>query len=446
MNTDLTQGRPAGVLLRFTLPMLLSVAFQQLYNISDSVIAGRFAGEDALAAIGASYPVTMVFMAVAFGLNIGISVVISQLFGGREFARMKTAVSTGFIAVAATGVVLTVLGLVFCKPVLRLLDTPENIFSDTALYLDVYVWGILFLFIYNVAAGVFTSLGDSRTPLYFLIASSIANIVLDAVFVIVFHWGVAGVAWATFLAQGAASVCAFVTVHKRLRRLQTAEVPVYFSGEMLRRIVRVAVPSILQQSFISVGGLCIQGLINAFGSSAVAGYSAAIKLNTFGITSFTALGNSVSSFTAQNIGAGKTGRVRQGFRAGACMALLTAAVFVAAYLFFGRQLLGLFLDGAAVEATGVGTDFLKIVAPFYLAVALKLAADGVLRGAGAMGCFMAATFSDLILRVALAYVLVAPFGLTGIWASWPIGWVVAAALSLVFYFAGMWHRREKKSA
>lgn len=445
MNTDLTTGKPAGVLLRFTLPMLLSVAFQQLYNISDSVIAGKFAGEDALAAVGASYPVTMIFMAVAFGMNIGISVIISQLFGAKDYKQMKTAAYTGFIAVAVISVLLTVCGIVFCEPILHLLDTPENIMPDTALYLAIYIWGLLFLFFYNISSGVFTSLGDSKTPLYFLIASSLGNIVLDAVFVIVFRWGVAGVAWATFLAQGVASVCAFLAVLRRLRTIETPEKPALFSAPMLRRIATVAVPSILQQSFVSVGNLCIQGLINGFGSSAVAGYSAAVKLNTFAITSLTALSNSTSSFTAQNIGARKTDRVRGGFRAGCLMSLAVAAVFLIPYVFFGGTMLQLFMDESSAEALGIGIQFLRIIPPFYLAIAIKLTADAVLRGSGAMVFFMITTFLDLVLRVVLAFILVVPFGLTGIWLSWPIGWVISSALSAVFYFCGVWDAGRKKT-
>ena len=353
MNKDLTTGKPAGVLLRFTLPMLLSVAFQQLYNIADSVIAGKFAGEDALAAVGASYPVTMIFMAVAFGMNIGISVVISQLFGAKDFKEMKTAAYTGFISVAVLGVVLTVVGTVLCEPILRMLGTPENIMEDTTLYLAIYIWGLLFLFIYNISSGVFTSLGDSKTPLWFLIASSVGNIVLDAVFVIIFHWGVGGVAWATFLAQGVASACAFWAVLRRLKSIETKEKPALFSGAMLRRISIVAIPSILQQSFVSVGNLCIQGLVNGFGSSAIAGYSAGVKLNTFATTSLTALNNSVSSFTGQNIGAGKMERVRSGFKAGLVISFAVALVFMGAYVFCGegeaRQILAkYYFCGAAV--------------------------------------------------------------------------------------------------
>ena len=445
MNKDLTTGKPASVLLRFTLPMLLSVAFQQLYNIADSVIAGKFAGEDALAAVGASYPVTMIFMAVAFGMNIGISVVISQLFGAKDFKEMKTAAYTGFISVAVLGVVLTVVGTVLCEPILRMLGTPENIMEDTALYLAIYIWGLLFLFIYNISSGVFTSLGDSKTPLWFLIASSVGNIVLDAVFVIVFHWGVGGVAWATFLAQGVASACAFWAVLHRLKSVETKEKPALFSGAMLRRISIVAIPSILQQSFVSVGNLCIQGLVNGFGSSAIAGYSAGVKLNTFAITSLTALSNSVSSFTGQNIGAGKMERVRSGFKAGLVMSLAVALVFMGAYVFRGENLLLLFMNSTSAEAIEIGKKFLLIVSLCYLFLALKLAADGVLRGAGAMVYFMITTFLDLILRVVLAFILVHPFGITGIWLSWPFGWVISSTLSLAFYLFGVWNPLKKKA-
>ena len=292
---------------------------------------------------------------------------------------------------------------------------------------------------------VFTSLGDSKTPLWFLIASSVGNIALDAVFVIVFHWGVGGVAWATFLAQGVASACAFWAVLHRLKSIETKEKPALFSGAMLRRISIVAIPSILQQSFVSVGNLCIQGLVNGFGSSAIAGYSAGVKLNTFAITSLTALSNSVSSFTGQNIGAGKMERVRSGFKAGLVMSLAVALVFMGAYVFCGENLLLLFMNSTSAEAIEIGKKFLLIVSLCYLFLALKLAADGVLRGAGAMVYFMITTFLDLILRVVLAFILVHPFGITGIWLSWPFGWVISSTLSLAFYLFGVWNPLKKKA-
>ena len=318
--TDMSQGRPAAILWRFTIPMLLSAVFQQLYNVADSVVAGRFVGEDALAAVGASFPITMIFMAVALGSNTGCSVIISQLFGAKETARMKTAVSTSVIAILALSALLTAGGFLFCEPLMRLLGTPENVFADSQLYLNVYIGGLTFLFLYNICTGVFTALGDSRTPLYFLIASSLANIVMDVVFVVCFHMGVGGVAWATFLCQGVASVLAAWTLFRRLRGVPAPERHPLFSWRMLGRIARIAVPSILQQSFISVGNLFIQSLVNSFGSAVVAGYSAAVKLNTFALTGFTTLGNGLSSFTAQNIGAGKPERARLTLRYAAMIA------------------------------------------------------------------------------------------------------------------------------
>ena len=443
MIKDLTKGSPASVLWRFSIPMFISVIFQQMYNIADSVIAGKFAGEDALAAVGASYPITMIFMAIAVGSNIGCSVVISNLFGAREYTRMKTAVSTTMLASLALSVVLTGAGLVGTRALMRMVNTPDNIFEDGALYLAIYVGGFTFLFLYNVATGIFTALGDSRTPLYFLIGSSLGNIALDYIFVCYFEWGVAGVAWATFIAQGIACILAVWTVVLRLRDVPTEGQAPLFSMPMLCRIALIAVPSILQQSFISVGNIFIQGLVNSYGSSVIAGYSAAVKLNTFALTSFTTLGNGISNFTAQNLGAGKPDRVRQGFRAGVIMTLLVAVPFFVAYFVFGRQMIFLFMTSESGKALETGVEFLHIISPFYFAICIKLMADGVLRGGGAMKAFMVATFSDLILRVILAFLFSGIWQERGIWLSWPLGWVVATLMSLAFYKKGVWKQMLK---
>ncbi len=444
MRIDFTQGNVERKLWAFSIPMLVSVMFQQIYNIADSMIAGRFAGEDALAAVGASYPITMLFIAVAMGSNIGCSVVISQAFGARDYVRMKTAVTTTYIACAVLSVVLSVAGFLTSGPLLRMIQTPENIFADGQLYLNIYIGGVTFLFLYNICTGIFNAMGDSRTPLIFLIFSSVGNIILDLWFVISFKAGVAGVAWATFIAQGVSSLLSLLVLVLRLRQIPTeGKVPIY-SGMMLRKIVVVAVPSILQQSFISVGNMFIQTLVNGFGSAVIAGYSAAIKLNTFAITSFTTLASGLSTFVAQNVGAGQLDRVRRGFVAGVVMAVCVAAPFFVAYFFFSGPMVEMFMEnGGSAEALLAGQTFLRIVAPFYFVILIKLMADGVLRGSGAMSWFMVATFTDLVLRVVLAYVLSIPFGMgsVGIWSSWPIGWTVSAVMSLVFYIAGVWKRK-----
>lgn len=381
MIQNLTEGESQRTLIKYTLPMFISVVFQQFYNMADSMIAGKFAGEDALAAVGASYPITMIFMAVAVGSNIGCSVVLSQLFGAKAYEKVRTAVTTILITGTVLSAVLTAVGLVATPAMMHMIRTPENIFGDGALYLKIYIGGFVFLFLYNVTTGMFNSLGDSTTPLYFLIGSSLGNIVLDFVFVAVFSWGVAGVAWATFIAQGIACVLALVTFAKRLKGMACEGKPPLFSLVLLKKISLIAVPSILQQSFVSVGNIFIQGLVNSYGSGVIAGYSAAIRLNTFVITGFTTLGNGVSGFTAQNLGAGRRERIREGLGAGLKMAVLVAAPFTVAYFFFGRAMMQLFLEDTGSGALQTGMTFLRIVSPFYFLIAVKLVADGMLRGA-----------------------------------------------------------------
>ena len=316
MNRDLTVGKPSSVLWKFCLPLFGSIIFQQLYNIADSFVAGKFVSEEALAAVGNGYEITLIFIAFAFGCNIGCSVIVSQLFGAKRYKELKTAVYTTLIASGVLCAVLMAAGTAFCTDLLHLIRTPDNVLADSRLYLDIYILSLPFVFYYNVASGIFSALGDSRTPFIFLAASSTANIGMDIYFVTVFKMGVAGVAWATLICQGISCVLAIVVVFFRFRQIPTEGKVKLFSWELFRKITAVAVPSILQQSFISVGNIVIQSVINSFGSSVMAGYSAAVKLNNLVITSFTTLGNGISNFTGQNLGAGKLDRIRAGFRAG----------------------------------------------------------------------------------------------------------------------------------
>lgn len=440
MNKDLTVGKSSTVLWKFCLPLFGSILFQQLYNIADSFVAGKFVGENALAAVGNSYEITLIFIAFAFGCNIGCSVIVSQLFGAKKLSELKTAVYTTLIAGGVLCAVLMAFGMLFCTDLLRLIHTPENVFADSKLYLDIYILGLPFVFYYNIATGIFSALGDSKTPFWFLACSSLSNIAVDILFVTAFKMGVAGVAWATFLCQGISCVLAVVFVFLRFRKIQTDTRPKVFSWQLLGRIAVVAVPSILQQSFISVGNILIQGIINTFGSAVMAGYSASVKLNNLVITSLTTLGNGVSNFTAQNLGAGKTVRIREGFRAGLKLVWILCVPLTLLYVFAGKYLVYAFLDNPTGLAMDTGVEILRILAPFYCVVAAKLVADGVLRGAGKMRQFMVATFTDLILRVVLAKLLSDVLGAVGIWMAWPIGWSVATVLSLLFYRRGKWQK------
>ncbi len=440
MNKDLTVGKSSTVLWKFCLPPFGSILFQQLYNIADSFVAGKFVGESALAAVGNSYEITLIFIAFAFGCNIGCSVIVAQLFGRKQYGELKTAVFTTLIAGGVLCGVLMAAGMLFCSDLLRWIHTPDSVFADSRLYLDIYILGLPFVFYYNIATGIFSALGDSKTPFLFLACSSLSNIAVDILFVTAFSMGVAGVAWATFLCQGISCVLAVVFVLLRLSGLKTEKPCKLFSWLLLGKIAKIAVPSILQQSFISVGNILIQGIINTFGSAVMAGYSASIKLNNLMITSLTTLGNGLSNFTAQNLGAGKLPRVKEGFRAGLRLVWLLCIPFTLSYLLFGRYLVGVFLHDPSGPALNTGVELLRMLSPFYFIVAVKLMADGVLRGAGMMSRFMVSTFTDLILRVVLAKVLSVPFGTAGIWAAWPIGWLTGAALSFAFYRTGKWKK------
>jgi len=435
LNRDLTAGKPSSVLWKFCLPLFGSVIFQQLYNIADSLTAGKFIGENALAAVGNSYEITLIFIAFAFGCNMGCSVIVSQLFGAKDYRQVKTAVSTALVMTGALCLTLMIPGLLLGEWLLEMLRTPREVMADSALYLRIYVLGLPFMFFYNVANGTFSALGDSKTPFVFLALSSTANIGMDILFVAAFKMGVAGVAWATLICQGVSCALAMAAVLKRMRGLpaQKEKAPL-FSFSLLKKIVRIAVPSTLQQSFVSVGNLVIQGVINGFGPGVMAGYSASVKMNNLVITSFTTLANGISNYTAQNIGAGKMDRVRLGFVSGLRMVWLLCVPFLLMYFFAGEVFIRFFMDAPTKDALQTGVIFLRILSPFYFVVSAKLAADGVLRGAGMMRPFMIATFTDLILRVALAILLSGTgLGSTGIWCAWPIGWIIGTGISLLFY-------------
>ncbi|MGI6095114.1 MAG: MATE family efflux transporter [Lachnospiraceae bacterium] len=447
MNKDLTVGNPGKVLWLFCMPLFGSIIFQQLYNIADSFVAGKFISENALAAVGNSYEITLIFIAFAFGCNIGCSVVVSEFFGAKRYGDVKTTVYTAFIASGVICLVLMAIGVFGCDLLLHLIHTPAEAFDDSALYLDIYILGLPFVFFYNVSTGIFSALGDSKTPFTFLAASSLSNIAADIWFVKGFGMGVDGVAWATFMCQGISCVLAVAFVLKRLTKIKTTDTHKIFDKNILIKISRIAIPSILQQSFISIGNIIIQGMINGFGTAIMAGYSASVKLNNLVITSFTTIGNGISNYTAQNIGANKPERVKQGFWAGLKMVWILCIPLVLLYFLGGKYLIPFFINNPSAETMSSGLMFLRILSPFYFIISAKLMTDGILRGAELMGKFMIATFTDLVLRVVLAIVLSGTaLQSTGIWCAWPIGWTVAAIISTVFYATTNWEPRRLPSS
>lgn len=448
MVKNLTSGKPLKLLFFFALPMVLGNLFQQLYNMVDSMVVGKFVGEDALAAVGSSFPVVFLAVAIAAGLSMGCTVVISQLFGAGQIKEMKTTIFTSLIALGAIGLIIMGVGELVSSPLLRLLGTDADIMADSLVYLRIYFGGAVFLFLYNTLNGIYNALGDSNTPLKFLMVSALTNIGLDLLFVIYFHMGVAGVAWATLIAQGMCAVFSFFVLVRRLGKMENepanaGKKPLLFEMSAVKRIAKVGVPSMIQQSIVSLSMMMMQGLVNSYGKVFVAGYTAATKIDTLAMLPNMNFSNAMSSYTAQNIGAGEEKRVMEGYKASLFMVVIFSLIITGIIYLFGPHLLGLFLNaGSSGSAMDYGLKYMKTVSLFYVLMGFLFVGNGLLRGAGDMGAFMLSSMSNLFSRVVAAYLLAYFIGASAIWWSIPLGWAIGAVFSLVRVRSGKW--RVKK--
>lgn len=439
---DMVNDKPGKALVWFAVPLMLGSLFQQFYNMVDSIVVGQFVGEQALASVGASYALTNVFIAIAVGGGIGSAVIISQYFGAGIFKEMKISVYTALINFAVLGVALSIFGSIFCEDLLVLLGTPADVLQDAVLYLRIYFFGLPFLFLYNIMSSIFNSLGDSTTPLKFLLFSSSLNIILDILFVVVFQMGVAGVAIATLIAQGVSSVFSFVVLWKRIKSYEGI-VERKYSGQISLSMIRVAVPSIIQQSIVNVGILLVQSAVNVFGSSVLAGYSAGMRFESICVVPMISTGSAVSTFTAQNMGAGKPERVKKGYHAGLLIIIAMAAVTVFIFQVFGKNLLTLFLDadmGSVAFRTGLAC--ISFESFFYVFLGMKVCTDGVLRGSGDVVVFTIANLVNLTIRVWVAHYFSPIVGVQAVWYAIPVGWAANFIISYCWYKTGKWKQTK----
>lgn len=444
---DLINGKPGQSMFFFALPMIIGNLFQQFYNLADSVIVGNLVGEDALAAVGASYSFTTVFIMVAIGSGMGASVLASQYLGAKKYREMKTAIYTFLIAFGILSILLALFGFLVNPSILRALKTPENIFGDAVLYLQIYFVGLPFMFMYNILSANFNALGKSEIPLMLLIFSSVLNIGLDLWMVAGLHMGVAGVAIATVIAQGVSSVISFGIL---MRILGTYTLPdeaedkvKKFDRAMFLSGIRIAVPSIIQQSIVSIGMLLTQSAVNQFGSSAVAGYSAGMRLESVCIVPMIATGNAMSTFTAQNLGAQNPERVKEGFRAAfrIIVGFGVGLIFVS-QLFYGPIVSMFVKEAGSPVAFATGTAYFRFVGWFFAFLGFKAVTDGVLRGAGDVKVYMIANLVNLGIRVSVAQLGSPVFGIQVIWYAVPLGWAVNFAISYLWYRTGNWKKKN----
>lgn len=443
MAKDMTVGSPGRTLFFFAVPMVLGNLFQQLYNIIDSIIVGNYVGAGALAAVGASASITFLFVAVATGMSIGSSVIISQYFGAKRLKEMKTAIQTVQTAAAVIAVILTFVGLLATDAILRFMNTPESIFKDASLYLRIYFCGLLFLFLYNMLTASFNAIGDSKSPLCFLAFSSMCNIFLDLYFVRDLQMGVAGAALATDISQAVSVVISFLWLQIRLRKLKIEGGSKIFDSRIFAVICKMAVPSMLQQSMVSIGIFLVQRLVNTYGEAVMAGFAAATKIDSIAILPMVNVGSAVSTFTAQNIGADKPERVRKGFHAGMLMSAAIGAAVTVILLLCADVFVGIFMDsGSNQEAIRTGVEYLHVVGLFYALMGLMNSCTGVLRGAGDIKWFLMVTLINLCARVVLAYQMSVFLGAKAIWWSIPAGWGIGFVIGFLRYRSGKWQRAK----
>lgn len=440
----LIQEKPLKALLIFAFPMIIGNLFQQFYTMVDSVVVGRFVSEHALAAVGASYSLTNIFISIAIGGGVGASVLTSRYFGSREYRKMKTSVTTAMLSFLMVSLILGGIGLFFGQEIMKLLNTPENILEQATEYLNIYFLGLPFLFMYNILSAMFNALGRSKIPLYLLIFSSVFNIVLDVVFVREFHMGVAGVAWATLIAQGISAVVAFLLFVREMKQYQGEKGDTRFDKEEFSSMSRIALPSILQQSTVSIGMMLVQSVVNSFGAEMLAGFSAAMRIESICIVPMAAMGNVMSSFTAQNLGAGKQERVVKGYHTGYGIVFGFGIILCVILEFFYQPLIGMFLgeEGTAL-AMSTGTDYLRFIGWFFAFIGLKMITDGLLRGAGDMKMFTVANLVNLSIRVIMAVTLAPVFGIAMVWYAVPVGWAANYVISFLEYRTGKWRKKVK---
>ncbi len=421
--------------------MLIGNVFQQLYNTVDSIVVGQGVGKEALAAVGASFPIIFLMVSLVMGITMGSSIMLSQFFGAGETGRLKRTMYTTYIFLFVASIAITVAGLFLSGPILRAIKTPDDVLPLAKQYLAIMFSGMIFLFGYNTVSAILRGLGDSMRPLYFLVVATLLNIVLDIVFVIGFHWGVAGAAWATVIAQAVSLVISLVYTQRSkhdVLHLRLSEVK--FDIGIFKTMLHIGLPTAAQQTLVSLGFVALNRIVNPFGTNVIAGYAAASRLDSFAAMPAMNLSMALSTFVGQNLGAGKPERVRRGLFATLGISSTIASVVGAVMIIFRAQLIGLFTSDPQVIR--IGAQYLFIVPLFYLVFTAMFVVGGVLRGAGDTLVQMLISLVGLwIVRIPASAILSGRIGTMGLWLGIPIGWSVGLILSSIYYATGRWKTR-----
>lgn len=434
---DLTTGHEGKQILFFTLPMLLGNVFQQLYNIVDTIIIGHYIGKEALAAAGASFPVIFVLISLVIGITISTNIIIAQYYGAKDMKNVKKTIDTAFIFLFFASIVLTALGLVFSESLFSLISLPRHLIPLAVEYFNIYAAGLVFMFMFNATSAILRGLGDSKTPLYFLIIASVLNIIFDLVFVLVFNWGVSGVAFATVLAQAIAFFMAIAYLSRTHKLIRFQLFGLTFDKDIFKKSLKIGIPSGFQHTFVALGMMALITIVNKFGTATIAAYSIAVRIDSFAAMPAINFSYALSTFVGQNMGAGKSSRVKKGLIYTLLMTSVVSITVTLAVYLFGYEIMKAFTSDA--EVVNIGRKYLIIVSSFYLIFSAMFVTSGILRGAGdTIASMFISLLSLWALRVPLAYILSQNYGAIGIWWSIPIGWLFGFIASLLYYHSGKW--------
>ena len=427
MATDMTNGNISNHLIKFAVPLVLGNLFQLTYNAADSIIVGRYVGTSALAAVGTANPIMNIVMFLIVGICMGASVLMSEYFGANDIKNFKREVSTTMIAGLIFTVIIIILCVMLIEPILRLIQTPQEIISDATIYLKIIFLGLIFTFLYNVYASTLRSIGDSKSPLIFLIISAILNVVMDIIFVVYFNMGVAGAAIATVIAEMFSSIFCIIYVYKKVPLLRFSKNEIVLDKKLLKRTINYSSVTAMQQTCLYVGKVLVQSAVNPLGVDAIATFNAVNRVDDFAFTPQQSISNAMTTFLAQNRGAKKHERIKQGLWAGLKIETLYWCIIVGLVYFGANKLMNLFVPNEGSKVIELGVIYLHLMAFFYILPAWTNGIQGYFRGMGQLKVTLISTFSQMLGRVTFAYLLAPRLGIVGIALSCFAGWVIMLA-------------------
>ncbi|MBR5937724.1 MAG: MATE family efflux transporter [Clostridiales bacterium] len=446
--TDMTVGNPARHILKFTLPLLIGNLFQQLYNMVDSIVVGRYVSAHALAAVGACGSLNFLFFSLSSGLAVGIGIIASQYFGANDEQQLKKTIANSIYVLSSAALVVTLIGVLFAGPILKLLQTPDEYIADSISYFRVTCLGILGIAIYNGVAALLRAVGDSKTPLYFLILSSIINVSLDLVFVICFELGVVGVALATIIAQAVAAIVSIIYAYHKVSYFRLRKKDLRPDYSMIRDSFHLGAPVAIQNSMIAVSCIALQAVVNGFGPDVASAYTITGRIEQLVQQPYGSLGMALTSYSGQNIGAKKKERVIEGFRKATLIVLVFSLIMLPLFFFLGKYICGIFVKEEAARVISLGASALRITSPFYFALGMIYVPRAVLNGCGDTGFAMINGLTEVVCRILFSNILtrIPILGYWGIWITTGLTWGVTALVCVMRYKGGKWQYKSLERA